>query len=206
MGSIKIGPWSPTWFVPKKLMLWLAGRHGIGHFVETGTYRGDTAFWASQYFDRVITCEQDKDIWREAHHRFGTNPVVVHENDSSVNMLRRLGCWTTTDARVMFWLDAHWQTGSTDEEATCPILEELSIIKERTGENFIFIDDVRLFQYPYWPKGREERWPGLRELMAALDGYEIGVYGDAFVCLPARHVLDFHVWQQEIKGTEDDIL
>ena len=50
MGLYRMGP-------PEDLILALQARLRLGDFVETGTYRGDTAAWAAEHFARVTTIE-----------------------------------------------------------------------------------------------------------------------------------------------------
>ena len=50
MGIVHMGP-------PKELILQLADRYKLRGFIETGTYKGNTAVWAASYFDDVITIE-----------------------------------------------------------------------------------------------------------------------------------------------------
>ena len=50
MGIIRMGP-------PEKLIQDLATKFQINNFVETGTYFGRTAIWASKNFEKVLTRE-----------------------------------------------------------------------------------------------------------------------------------------------------
>ena len=53
MGIVEMGP-------PKELVLLIKKLLGATNFIESGTYRGGTAKWASEYFDQVDTIEWSK--------------------------------------------------------------------------------------------------------------------------------------------------
>ena len=57
MGLIRMGP-------PQQLIADLARRFSIEDFVETGTYQGGTALWASGVFKRVLTIEKSDQLHR----------------------------------------------------------------------------------------------------------------------------------------------
>jgi len=50
MGYIQMG-------VPQELVLCLMKEMSIPVFVETGTFRGGTTFWAANHFEKVVTIE-----------------------------------------------------------------------------------------------------------------------------------------------------
>ena len=50
MGLIRMGP-------PENLMRKLKDKYELRDFIETGTFHGNTAIWATSQFDNVITIE-----------------------------------------------------------------------------------------------------------------------------------------------------
>jgi hypothetical protein len=90
-------------------------------FVESGSYLGDTAALAAQYFDRVDTIELSQDLHRAAKERFATvSNVRVHQGDSG-RVLRDILPEITRPK--IFWLDGHYSEGITSRgEDNTPIL------------------------------------------------------------------------------------
>lgn len=52
--------------VPKEFTNFLKNLTGIETFVETGTYLGDSASWASKLFKSVFTIELSKELYNNA--------------------------------------------------------------------------------------------------------------------------------------------
>ncbi len=50
--------------VPHDLVLRLRDKFNVSHFIETGTHKGNTAFWASKEFKQTITIERS-DKWHQ---------------------------------------------------------------------------------------------------------------------------------------------
>jgi len=61
----------------------------INPFVETGTYRGDTAPWASEHFAEVVTIERSLDLYEASRARFaGQSGVECVLADSRGGLVR----------------------------------------------------------------------------------------------------------------------
>lgn len=137
MGQYRMGP-------PEERFLALQRRVNSDDFVETGTYRGNTAAWAALHFDRVTTIELSPEFHAKAEERFHGQPQIraFHEDSSSV--LRELV--PTLPRPAVFWLDAHWSgldTAGRDTES--PLLEEVAVIYASPCDHIVLVDDVRLF-------------------------------------------------------------
>ncbi len=124
-------------------------RNGItsATWVETGTYRGDTAAILADHANRVITIEPSKDLFSAAKRRFAStaNVEVIHGLSEEVFPL----LIPTLKGEVNFWLDGHFSTGVTHQgPKDTPIEEELACIEQHIG-NFtklaVLVDDVRCF-------------------------------------------------------------
>ena len=63
MGLTRMGP-------PQELIEQLAEHLTIPLFIETGTYRGDTAYWASKHFAHVATIENAQELFEEASRKY----------------------------------------------------------------------------------------------------------------------------------------
>ena len=181
MGVVRTGP-------PCELIDKLRARFEIPVFVETGTYKGDTAAWAASRFERVLTVERSEELHREATRRLTTFPnVKALLGDSRVALQKIIA---EADQPAVFWLDAHWCGGQASAGANdqCPLLDEISIIRESREPKYILIDDARLFLSPPSPPHRVADWPSLSEVLGALQYDEAArtvVLEDVIVSVPA---------------------
>lgn len=169
--------------VPEKLCLALADVAHIDTFIETGTYVGHTALWASQHFKRVITIEADEKNFKRAKQGIGHIPnIEMHLGKSESTLFEVMA---SLNAPAMIWLDAHHPTGDKSE---CPLMEELwSISNVHSGElqNVIMIDDAHYICQPPPKPWNHERWPSLGTIMDALpEGYEMALVDSVLVCVP----------------------
>jgi FkbM family methyltransferase len=155
--------------VPEDLILFLKQKFGLEDFVETGTFQGASAAWASRHFKRVFTIEANEPLWQAARgrHRQLANVqfILGHSPDELKKLLPAL-------RRPLFWLDAHWCGPNTaGESQECPLLDEIAVIgAARIDPTVIVIDDARYFIAPP-PAGHNhkwEQWPDLTAVVAAL--------------------------------------
>lgn len=173
---------------PQKLMLNLATEFRIKDFVETGTYYGRTAVWASKAFERVSTIENSKEIYERTKNKCQYIDNIDFLFGDSRAKLDEL-CQALTIPSI-FWLDAHWSGGQTyGDSDQCPLLEELRIINNSGLNHFIFIDDARLFLSPPQPPHKIEQWPNITEIFFTLkenckDKY-IVITEDVIVAVPS---------------------
>jgi uncharacterized protein YbdZ (MbtH family) len=140
------------------------GKH-LKTFIETGTYLGETAQWASEYWD-VHTIEVSPKLFRKdwgarITSYFGDSRDIL-KNDL-YDRIKREAC--------LFWLDGHWFDHGLDVGGTefdCPLIEELRIITSTEPDHVIFIDDAHLI------KEKHERyavWPSVEGILEASGGY-----------------------------------
>lgn len=173
----------------------LALQHGlqIEDFVETGTYRGDTAAWAAGHFPRVVTIELSADYFAAARARFQAQPKVTVLQGDSGAALREIV--PGRDRQALFWLDAHWSGLDTaGRERECPLLEELAIINQAETTHSVLVDDARLFSAPPPRPHRAEQWPALGDVVDAMRGggrRHVVLFEDVFIAVPlsARDLL-----------------
>lgn len=109
---------------------------GLGFFIETGTFRGDSLKWVASIFPGVLcfSCEKKLSYWvyAKAHMRNNKNTIIKHQD--SREFLKFLTHYIGPSTPSLFWLDAHWGKD-------WPLLEELQIIKESKVKGIIIIDD-----------------------------------------------------------------
>ncbi len=171
---------------PKGLTLFLKESAGTRHFVETGTFRGDTARWAAGHFDEVVTIELSPAYHAAAVKRFAGEPRVRPLAGGSPEVLAELVPGLAAPA--LFWLDAHWSgldTSGRDHE--CPLLEELAVINQSPVGHIVLVDDARLFCAPPPAPHRVEAWPDLRTTLDALEAdgrRHVVLWDDVFIAVP----------------------
>lgn len=171
--------------IPKEIVVKIAKETNIKNFVETGTFKGGTAFWAATHFPNVYTIEIDEKISKET----ASNPNRPHNIEFIVgdskyalkDLMERI------TERSFFWLDGHWCMGAGGKDEECPLLEELSAISI-AKEPVIFIDDARCFLGPMPPPHNSEDWPLIDEVFATLKNYFPNhfttIQDDVIMCVP----------------------
>ncbi len=179
MGVVRVGP-------PEELVLKLQEILGLTEFIETGTFRGDTAAWAARHFARVCTIEWAQSYHTAAVERFRTTSNVQALRGHSTEVLQSLV--PTLTAPALFWLDAHWSGGDTaGSEAECPVLAEISCIAKSPLAHVILVDDARLFCAPPPRPHRATEWPDLATTVAALAGSgvrHVALIDDVLIAVP----------------------
>jgi hypothetical protein len=146
-----------------KIALRLKRRYRLNHFVETGTFLGRSAHWASDHFDYVFTLEAHQRYFDRANDLLEGRLNVVSFLGSSPTGLRNIIDIYVSRVPVLFWLDAHWSRdldwkASESELPVCPVLDEIRAINElMPGRHAIMIDDARLFDVT-------NGWPSISEV------------------------------------------
>jgi hypothetical protein len=120
-------------------------KYGLRTFVETGTWKGDSALWASEKFDKVITIEIIEEYYQEAKKRLEEHEnVTCLHGDSRVIVPKLVG---ELKSPTLWWLDAHW-TGHPDfekEYGKDNALIEIEAINTFEHKHAIMVDDYSLF-------------------------------------------------------------
>lgn len=154
--------------VPHELVLQLQAWFAVPTFVETGTYMGATAVWASAHFQKVYTFEASQTLWQETSTTYADRHNVTFIQGHSGERLQEVVAQIS--GPVLYWLDAHWSSGVTyGENDECPVLAELAAIQSHPGPHYILIDDARLFMAPPPSPHRIEQWPSISEVIDALN-------------------------------------
>jgi predicted SAM-dependent methyltransferase len=167
------------------------------NFVETGTYLGDSAKWASSHFERVITIELSEYYTTEARRRLSLLPNVQILCGNSGHVLREVV--PVLEGPSIYWLDGHYSFGITaGENRECPVLEELACLQSLEGHDIILIDDAHMFLAPAPPPHKAEQWPTFGEILYALrsinPSFHIEIMENAIVAVPAvlkKYLIDF---------------
>lgn len=193
MGIVRMGP-------PEELILHLAADHTVNTFVETGTYQGWTARWASNHFSKVITLEAAKPYFVKARQAFENIPNVSCLYGDSRSRMGDIV--KTLQDPAIYWLDSHWCGSESYGEADqCPLLEEIKILNSSTVQHLIFIDDARLFTSPPPLPNRIDQWPTIAEVCSLLNAasYQryVVIFEDVIVAVPASYRNAVANWCQE---------
>jgi len=173
----------------------LANVYQINTFVETGTYLGVTAAWASSVFPNVKTIECSDEYYKKAKTAFADlSNVEFIFGDSATELLHIVSSLTQP---ALFWLDAHAGAGFFGEKDRCPLLDELKAINQSDEMHCILIDDARAFTAPP-PKPFDWRfWPPLDQVIGTLKSrhdYYVVVIHDTIIAVPQvlkEEVVDF---------------
>jgi hypothetical protein len=197
MGIVRMG-------APAEMMLHLRDVCGATVFVETGTWDGNTAFWASNHFAQVITIENSPEVFQQARERFTLTPnVECIFGDSRIQLQ---GVLTRLSSPAFFWLDSHWCGGrSFGERDQCPLLEELRLLNATDLEHYIFIDDARLFLSPPPRPAVVAHWPTIdticRLLTESVHHRYVVVFEDVIAVVPSHARDRLASWCQD-RSTE----
>lgn len=127
-------------------------KYNIKHFIETGTFLGDTVEYCKDLFDQVISIELSVELADKAKKRFlDDNNVKIIQGDSGVVLKSLID---EINSPAIFWLDGHYSSEffvgeefikTARANADTPIEEELKAIFSSKIPHIILIDDARLF-------------------------------------------------------------
>ena len=160
MGSLSAGHLSI-------LTLSMSRLYQIQSFVETGTFRGETTRWAAGVFASVKSIEMHDATYAQACLSLADLPNVELFHGDSASTLAQIVPSLTEP--TIFWLDAHSGGGNFGSEDYCPLLDEIAAIRSSRLPHILLIDDARAFLAPPPPPFIPERWPGLSEVILALN-------------------------------------
>ena len=172
----------------KTLMKAVKQAYRVETFIETGTYKGETALWAAQQYQQVITCEASFEIFHQAHETFSEYDNIDHRYGHSLETLQKI--LSDLSGPAIYWIDSHWSVEQTyGENDECPLLDELQIILTHSSESFLFVDDARYFCTPPPRPHNPKAWPNLQEIFEVVnnlsDAY-LTLYEDCIVIVPAE--------------------
>jgi hypothetical protein len=188
--------------IPKELVLMFIQFNSIDNFIETGTYRGATSFWAAQYFKKVYTIEIDAKLYIETASIPNCPPNIEFIIGNSKDELPKL-VESQLKGTCFFWLDGHWCMGGGGKEEECPLLDELEAIKP-IQDAIIFIDDARCFLGPLPPPHDSTHWPRIDQIFSKVSSlfpnHRFTIQDDVIMVIPMTYlpVLDDY-WKNTFK-------
>jgi hypothetical protein len=128
------------------------------YFIETGTYKGETIFEMSKYFDKLYTIEIDNNLYNECLIKNKDN-IEMYLGDSLIKLpyiLEKVikDINYNKESLIVFFIDAHisGSDSSWNNKDRVPIYEELDIIlkKKLSNKCIYIIDDVNLWKNKVW--------------------------------------------------------
>jgi hypothetical protein len=171
--------------VPQALALFLQKLGEIDDFFETGTHKGETAFWAKDFFKRVYTVEEDKALYTSsawALSKFNNVNSILGDSADAIHEFLQ------SDRKAMFWLDAHWCGGETAGQGyECPVLREIEAINRSQLDHIILVDDARLFLRPPGEEHDASQWPdacAIFRVLGHLGRRYVVVFSDVIIAVP----------------------
>ena len=98
-----------TFGIPEDLALSLKEAIKAKTLVETGTYKGGTALWASKNFEKVYTIEFDEQRYLKTLGDFKTKELDIRNVEFCLGNSKYILPSILEDLKepVVFWLDAH---------------------------------------------------------------------------------------------------
>ncbi len=180
--------------VPKDLVIKLLMVQPTPNFVETGTFKGDTTFWAAKHFHKVITIELNSELSRQVSQRLDCpRNIEFLIGDSSELMSRVVD---QLEGSAVFWLDGHYSgPGTAGVSNECPILAELKALRSAINP-IILIDDARCFLGPPPPPHNPEHWVSIDRLFAYIFSlfpeHTTTIHDDVIISVPnkLKQILD----------------
>ena len=185
--------------IPKELVLRLISEKPFNNFVETGTYKGGTTFWAAQYFPKVYTIEIDSELSAQAaSHPMNAGNIEFLVGDSRVVLPKLIS--TKIQGSSLFWLDGHWCSGGGGKDAECPLLEELTAISS-LKDVVVLIDDARCFLGPLPKPHNSSDWPRIDQIFQLakklFPTHRVTIQDDVILILPPFYFKVFEDFWEE---------
>ncbi|MGC8483591.1 MAG: hypothetical protein ACP5OE_08115 [Thermodesulfobium sp.] len=202
MGSIFNG-------APRTLIEEISKRVGINTFIETGTYYGETAIWATKHFQNVYSIEASEKYFEMASRKYSQVQNLHLLLGNSASLLPKV--ISVTEPKRIFWLDAHFMGGTTyGQLGECPLLAELTSIPTDSN-SWILIDDARYFISQNFPILHDrEQWPNIGEIVLILSRVQessvLFIFNDVIVSPPKSDVnLAKDILYEAHRNTKKDI-
>lgn len=178
----------------------LSQQLGIEHFIETGTFNGDTIDSLRLDFKTLDTVELSTELHAAALKRFSNDPSIsCHLGDSPLLVKGILNKYPSEP--VLVWLDAHWCAGdnTAGEDSQCPLLDEIKAVGLLHEQSILWIDDARYFTAPPPAPLIQKGWPTFQEVLDVLSlahggTHELIIADDTILLLPriaAESVRDY---------------
>lgn len=162
----------------RAVLLDYAKRFNLRHFVETGTYKGDTvkAMLLSKQFETIWSFEITEGRANKAKRRFWSFPYIHCIQGDSAELLPQ--ALREIDGAALFWLDAHASCRQIAASGiSSPVIAELKAILGHRNDHVVLIDDLRYYQ------DNVPNYPTLKDLKLLFpEGWTFDVKDDILRC------------------------
>ena len=196
--------------IPENLAIFLNEKHNAKYFVETGTYIGSTASWASNFFKKVVTIDISEELYAQTKKKYKDIQNIQFLFGNSVDLLTgiitQLNSILIDDEKILFWLDAHYSGGITGgKNIKCPLLKELELILTLNFNSIILIDDARFILCPSPEKNTISAMPSYDEVLNVLNFHNkryTFIWRDIVVSIPFTMAESVYSFLQPIVGKQ----
>ena len=124
---------------PHDLILDLKINGSLDTFIETGSYLGETSYWAENFFSSVLSFEASLEFYNNLKSSDILKFIYADSSKELHNFLK--------DNSIIY-LDAHYSGGVTHK--SYPLISELNQINESKIENLVIIIDDARFCISKW--------------------------------------------------------
>ena len=124
---------------PHDLIISLKNTGSLNTFIETGSYLGETSYWAEKKFSSVLSFEASLEYFKNLR---SSNILKFIFGDSSKELYKYL------KNNSIIYLDAHYSGGVTHK--SYPLISELTQINDSKFENIVIIIDDARFCISKW--------------------------------------------------------
>lgn len=118
--------------ISTQTILALRDLFNIDTFVETGTWKGVNAEFYSHYFNKVLTCEFDDNVYNIAKNRANNYNVEIYNQDSESFLMQFKEDYLRLNRKdiIFFYLDAHFYKSGCTFENRWIVRNELRTLKD----------------------------------------------------------------------------
>jgi hypothetical protein len=173
-----------TYGLPINLVKAIIKGFDVKHFVETGTYMGESVLAASKIFQNCHTIEviagrtPKRDYPSNINFYVGDSPTLLREIMLKTNM-----------EYTVYWLDAHYCDSEPPPPdcVECPIIDEITAIYAHQNA-IILIDDARMFFGAPPAPATPSKWATILDIFETLShcfpNHHITIVDDFVICIP----------------------
>jgi len=170
------GPYPDSEEFKYKKLLEIAQNFNCSHFIEFGSYQGNSVCYLYKYFTKITTIEPVEEYYEITR---GKCRDFENVNVQNMKALEFLQGFQDDGLKTLFWVDGHVQPPFTGN-ASNDVFEEVKLVFEKmTSRNFVLlIDDNRLLS----------QWCLINELYAFLEDNcdLVQVQSDMILAVPSK--------------------
>ena len=175
--------------VPDTLILSIKKIKEFDTFIETGSFLGETSYWAEKYFKNVISFEASEKYFKNLT---SSEKIKFICGDSSKELSNFL-----VDNSIIY-LDAHYSGGITHK--SYPLLSELTQINDSQLHNLVIIVDDARFCLSKWNGESYGYVMDILELMSNSKSRYICIFEDMIIAVPKDLEPTIDNWVKEISA------